>query len=75
MRGVTAYIFSLVVVFAPGVLLPSPALAVDIYNLQGSFTPIPITGNPFFDFFFTLMTIGGLVSFSISVLVKILSRS
>lgn len=60
-------------------LIASPVFAQevppDMYNLRGSFTPIPITGNPFFDYFFTLLTLGGMVAFAISVLVKILSRS
>lgn len=38
-------------------------------------TRVTITGDPMFDYFFTLVLIAGLVAFGISSIVKIGSRS
>ncbi|OGW40552.1 MAG: hypothetical protein A2Y97_06595 [Nitrospirae bacterium RBG_13_39_12] len=57
------------------VLTSKSAYAWDLIGFSGSISTLEITGNQMFDYFFTLVCFFGLVSFLISAIVKVVSRS
>lgn len=60
-------------------LLTFTRLQLGVWNMPwgGSFdvSPVAITGQPMFDYFFTLVLLFGIVSFMVSLIVKVLNRS
>jgi hypothetical protein len=57
-------------------LVPSEVFAWSIWESPSEpIELLPITGNAMFDFFFTIVSFFGILSFAISALVKIISRS
>jgi len=40
-----------------------------------TFYVMQVSSNPYFNYFFTLVSVFGLISFSVGILVKLISRS
>jgi len=50
-------------------------LAVSVWSIDDTITPLAITGNQMFDWFFTVVIIFGLISFMLGCIVDLLKRS
>ena len=50
-------------------------LAVSIWEINDTITPLAITGQLMFDWFFTVVILFGLVSFAIGCIVDVIRRS
>lgn len=48
---------------------------MSIWSFSGSIATLTITGIPMFDYFFTVVSFFGLLSFAISMIIKVVSRS
>ncbi|MDA8326551.1 MAG: hypothetical protein M0033_10080 [Nitrospiraceae bacterium] len=56
--------------------VPAFADSWDIYNVGvANITPAQITGDPAFDYFFTIVAFFGLLAFAIALIVGVISRS
>lgn len=50
-------------------------LAVSIWAIDDTITPLPITGVELFDWFFTVVLLFGMISFMLGCIVDLLRRS
>jgi hypothetical protein len=48
---------------------------MSIWDFTGSLNVLSITGNPMFDYFFTLVSFIGVIGLFISMIVKVITRS
>lgn len=49
--------------------------AVSIWEINDTITALPITGQPMFDWFFTVVILFGLIAFAIGCIIDVLRRS